>query len=302
VTFALGSRVLSQATLPYLVAEIGVHHENSAQKARDLIAAAAAAGADAVKFQAYRADWLSTPDAPPYWDTSKTPAANQWAMFKASEALPTAEYAALAQYATECGVDFLVTAFDPFLVDELDPLVPAWKIASGDITHRTLVEHIASKGKPVLLSTGASTLREIDTALTWLADVPVALLHCVLAYPTLARHANLLAIPVLADRFDRTVGWSDHVVDGDVVPTAYALGARIIEKHFTLDRAQAGGDHYHSWTPETLAQTVAEIRALQPILGTGEKTVQQCETAARRGARRALHEVDGEPRWLRPAF
>lgn len=291
---------------PYLIAEIGMHHNNDGVLARELIAAAAEAGAHAVKFQAYRADWLAAKDSAPYWDVKQGPQAqSQWEAFKASEAMPIEEYYFLAAYAKEKGVDFLITAFDEWLVDELDPLVPIWKIASGDITHEALIRHIASKGKPILLSTGASTQKEIATAIAWAGGMSanLALLHCVLAYPTRAADANLDAISTMRLVWPEwIIGWSDHVVDDSVVPLAVALGARIIEKHFSLDRRQVGGDHYHSWTPQLLRKDIEQIRVLQEILGDGLKIPRQCESAARRLARRALHEVNGEQRMLRPAF
>lgn len=311
MTFSIAGRFIGREHPPYLIAEIGTHHNNDPVLARELIAAAASAGADAVKFQAYRADWLVTKDAPPYWRLADWAAGkssgSQWEAFKATEAMPIEQYYFLADYAKEQGVDFLMTAFDEWLVDELDPLVPAWKIASGDITHEALLRHIASKGKPIILSTGASTLREVNHArftIREVADVPLALLHCVLAYPTLAAQANLLAISTMALYFshDAIFGWSDHVIDRDVIPVAYTLGARIFEKHFTLNREQPGGDHYHSWTPTTLTQTKAELEVLRAMLGSGEKIVLQCETPARRGARRCIRLIDGQPRMLRPGF
>lgn len=308
MTFSIAGRFIGREHPCYLIAEIGVQHRNDRVLAGELITAAARAGADAVKFQAYRADWLATKESAPYWDTYKIPASTQWDYFHQTEAAPFEFYADMAAHAAASGVAFLCTAFDEHLVDELDPLVPAWKIASGDITHEALIRHIASKGKPIILSTGASTLDEIHQALNWLpSHIPVALLHCCLSYPTRASDANLSAIRTLqtftAGRSNppQVIGWSDHIVDEPVVGLAYVLGARIIEKHFTLD-VDAQGDAFHAWTPETLQSDRREIELYRRILGTGEKLVQGCETAARRYARRSLHVVDGEQRMLRPAF
>ena len=284
--------------LPYLFAEIGVQHERNVPIAKTHIAAAAEAGADAVKFQAYRADWLTTKDAPPYWDTQALQAETQWEYFKRTEALSVDAYRELEAYARNCGVEFLITAFDEWLVDQLDPLVPFWKIASGDITHQALVQHIASKGKSVLLSTGASTLAEIERARCWLMAVPVTLLHCVLSYPTRAQDANLAAIRVLQEHFpDCAIGWSDHISDRSVVPLAWLAGAQVIEKHFALG---AGGDAFHAWTPASLRQDVQDMRAMQQIFGEDAKRVLPCEEAARVGARRSPQLVDGEYRMVRP--
>lgn len=291
----IAGRFIGREHPAYLIAEIGGNHGGNPATAEALIRAAAQAGADAVKFQAYRPEYLVTRDATAYWG-----AGTQAEYFAKTASFPQSVWAHLAEVAAESEVTFLLSAFDEQLVDDLDALVPAWKIASGDITHEALIRHIAAKGKPILLSTGASTPSEIRRAVSWCGDCPVAIFHCVLSYPALASEANLLAIQTLAMEYP-IVGWSDHIIDADVVPAAYTLGARVIEKHFTTDRAHDGPDHAHSWDPVHLRQTRRTVDELRGWLGSGEKVVQQSETAARVGARRALHEVDGKPRMLRPA-
>lgn len=267
-----------------------------------LIREAAKAGADAVKFQAYRPEYLVAPDTPTYWSNPGS-AKHQADYFQETATFSYETWERLADTAQEMGVEFLCTAFDEQLVDELDPLVARWKIASGDITHLGLVTRVASKGKPVILSTGASTIREIAQAVACIPSVPVTLLHCVLGYPTPPGQANLRAIRTLAHAFPScAIGWSDHVPHDETVVAAFCCGASVIEKHFTLDRTADGPDHAHSWDPGTLADTKARLAVFDALLGTGEKIVQPCESGARRYARRSEHLIDGHPRMLRPAY
>ncbi len=283
----------------YLIAEIGGNHGGDPNKADDLIRAAAMAGADAIKMQAYRPEYLVTGDAPAYWGASGT----QRQYFETTASFPLAVWKHLAAQASAYRIAFLLSAFDEELVDELDPLVAAWKVASGDITHQSLIRRIASKGKPVLLSTGASTIPEIYQALEWLGELPVCIMHCCLSYPAYANDANLRCILTLRKTFTREIGWSDHILGNpDVLRTAYALGANALEKHFTIHTDADGPDHTHSWTPLSLRADREAVDHLRDYLGTGEKIVQQCESAARRYARRSMHRIDGQPRMLRPNY
>lgn len=280
--------------VPYLIAEVGVNHDNDLARAHALIRLAAAAGADAVKFQAYRSHLLAAAYAPAYWDTTKTPETSQRALFDQHPAFTVAEYTALARTCAACGVDFLVTAFDTELVDALDPLVPAWKVASADLTNRPYLAHIARKGKPVLLSTGAANLGEITGAVAFLRThgAPVVIvLHCVLTYPCSPAAANLRAIRTLETVGADAVGYSDHVpANWYIVPLAYVLGATVIEKHFTDDITRPGNDHHHAWDGESLRAARGTCREITPALGTGNRlTVPAHELPARRHARRSWH-------------
>lgn len=291
----IGRRDVGPDALPYLIAEVGVNHENDLELACRMIAEIARAGGDAVKFQTYKAGKLASRESAAYWDRSKEPAASQFELFQRYDHFGRSEYEALAQHCDKAGVDFLSTPFDTECVGWLAELVPAWKVASADLTHFPLLEAIAATGKPVILSTGAATLEETRAAVRFLeahGSGEVAILHCVLAYPTAPADANLAVISALRAAFpDRVVGYSDHVPPDPrmrVLSAAYLLGARVIEKHYTFDKRRPGNDHYHAMDEADLRSAVAEFRALRELLGRGEKRVLEAEQAARLHARRSL--------------
>jgi N-acetylneuraminate synthase len=281
---------------PYVIAEIGVNHGGDFKKALELIDLAVSGGADAVKFQSYKAERIASRYSPAYWDTSKEPTKSQFELFKKYDSFGEDEYVRLASYCRGKDVDFLSTPFDSGAVDFLEPLMPAYKIASADITNRPFLRQIAGKRKPVLLSTGASTLAEIETALAILdaggAD-GVALLHCVLNYPTPNENAHLGMIKGLSRCFpERMIGYSDHTVpDGDMTAlvTAYHLGARIIEKHFTYDKTLPGNDHYHAMDMHDLSRFRSFIAKVNE-LGCAEELKRPLpeEAPARQHARRSI--------------
>jgi len=292
----LGSRLVERRSPAYLIAEVGVNHGGSLAAAKDLIDAAARAGADAVKFQTYKADLLAVRDSPAYWDTAKEPTATQHELFSKYDALGPDDYAALARHCENLGIDFVSTPFDLQAVDDLEPLVPYYKVASADITNVPLLRKIAATGKPVVLSTGAASIDEIERAIGWIGDGgggDVVLLQCVLSYPTADASACLRVISHLVDRFpDHLIGLSDHTVpDGSSTPlvVAYALGAVVIEKHFTLDRALPGNDHYHALDERYLAEAVRQLSRAHHLLGdVADKAPTPDESAARVYARRSI--------------
>jgi len=279
----------------FIIAEAGVHHGCDIDAGKQLIDAAAAAGADAVKFQTYKAETLVTRWAPQYWESDGDAAETQFDCFAQRDKFDFADYAALAAHARRRGIHFCSTPFDLQAVRWLNDLdVPFWKVASGDIDNYILLAEIAKTGKPVLLSTGASYFSEIESSVAFLSSQGVqdlALLHCNLAYPTPDSEANLNRITALQARFPGTViGYSDHTIpDREVtIPVAAAvLGAQVIEKHFTLDRALPEDDHYHAVDADLLAgmiQRIAQVeQATQPFV---ELTAS--ELPARRNARRSL--------------
>jgi sialic acid synthase SpsE len=278
-----------------VVAEAGVNHEGNLETARRMVREAAAAGAVAIKFQTYTASRLATRSSRAYWDESKEPTTNQYELFSRYDSFGEDEYCRLAAECTEVGIAFTTSAFDIESVDWLDDIVAAFKIASGDITNVPLLTRVARTRKPVLLSTGASTVGEIEEALAILdreGSEEVAVLQCTLAYPTPAEHAAVGALRQLAAAFPgRVLGYSDHTVPPDtftVVAAAFALGARVIETHFTLDRTRPGNDHYHALDPRDLARLVSELERLQSVLGSPRKQVLPVEQAARIGARRSV--------------
>ncbi|MFD5601038.1 N-acetylneuraminate synthase family protein [Leucobacter sp. NPDC058333] len=283
---------------PYIIAEIGVNHEGSLERAKAMIASVARAGGHAAKFQTYKAATLaSAGNSPSYWDTEKEPTRSQFELFQRYESFGTEEYLELAKYCVEVGVDFLSTPFDLEAVGMLAPLMPAVKIASADLTNVPLLRAVAATGKPVILSAGASTHDEIERALGQLESAganEIALLHCVLRYPTPHEHANLLGIRELERRFgDRAIiGYSDHVApseDGSLpaLDIATVMGARVIEKHFTDDRQGAGNDHYHAFDEAMLARYTESLTTVRELSGTGVPDISS-QSAAITNARRRI--------------
>jgi sialic acid synthase SpsE len=228
----LGSYIVAPGKLPYVIAEIGVNHEGDLGLARTLIELAKEGGADAAKFQSYKASRIASRHSPAYWDTSKEPTRSQFELFSKYDRFGAAEYAALAEHCHKVGIDFLSTPFDADAVDFLEPLVPFYKVASADINNVPLLRQIAAKGKPVVLSTGASTLAEIDTAVEELARAgcgnPV-LMHCVLNYPTNNSDAHLNMIAGLRRAYPQLlVGYSDHTLPDErmlILTAAWLKGA-----------------------------------------------------------------------------
>ena len=190
----LGDRVVGRGAEPYLIAEIGVNHEGDFDLACKLIDLAREGGADAAKFQTYKAAKLASADSPAYWDTTKEPTESQFKLFQKYDQFEAEDYVALAAYCRRSGIDFVSTPFDSEAVDLLDPLVPFFKIASADITNVPLLRQVGGKKKPVVLSTGAATLAEIDGAVAerdGAGCLDIALLHCVLNYPCPNQNAHL---------------------------------------------------------------------------------------------------------------
>ena len=294
-TVTLGSYVVAPGKLPYVVAEIGVNHGGDLGLAKSLIELAKEGGADAAKFQTYKAARIASRHSPAYWDTSKEPTRSQFELFSKYDRFGAAEYATLAEHCHKVGIDFASTPFDAAAVEFLEPLVPFYKIASADITNVPLLRQIASKGKPVVLSTGASTLAEIDTALDVLARSGCAdpvLMHCVLNYPCENGDAHLNMIGGLRRTYPQlVVGYSDHTVPGQdmlILSAAWLLGALVLEKHFTHDKTLPGNDHYHAMDVDDLKRLRANLALLASALGESHKRPLPGEQAAREHARRSV--------------
>ena len=279
--------------LPYLIAEAGVNHGGSMDLARRLVKEAASGGADAIKFQTYRAHTISSKNSPPYWDTEKEPTRSQFELFRKYDKFWKEEFGELKKYCDEVGIEFLSTPFDQESAVFLNELMDVFKISSSDITNRPFIELICNFDKPIILSTGASNLDEIDRALDWIdaKGVPVALMHCVLNYPTPDSLANLRMIPGLNKQYpNHVIGYSDHTLPNDmrVLETAYVLGADILEKHFTYDKTLPGNDHYHAMDVEDLKIFCGNISRVHDLLGTEKKHSLPSEAIARQHARRSL--------------
>lgn len=292
----LGSRHVTDDSPPYIIAEIGVNHEGSLDLARQLIDLAREGGADAAKFQTYKAETLASRHSPAYWDLTKEPTTSQFKLFQKYDAFGPDEYRQLARHCEETGIDFVSTPFDREAVKLLDSLMPFFKIASADLTNTPLLRQVARCGKPVVLSTGASTLLEIGEAVATLHGsgcLELSLLHCVLNYPTADENANLGMITGLRQAFgDLVIGYSDHTVPDEgmtALCTAYLLGARVIEKHFTHDKSLPGNDHYHAMDVDDLKRFVANVRRLEVLQGQSTtKRPVPTEEIARANARRSI--------------
>lgn len=292
---SISDKIINNDTLPYIIAEVGVNHEGSLEKAKELIALAKEGGADAAKFQAYKAETLASKNSPAYWDLSKELTTSQYELFKKYDKFGESEYEKLVEYCCNVGIDFLSTPFDDRAVDFLSPLVPCFKVASADITNIPLLRKIAKKHKPVLLSTGASTLAEIDTAIDELERSgceSLALLHCVLNYPTPYENTNLNMLEGLSRTFPQyIIGYSDHTLPDQsmlILTTAYLKGARIIEKHFTYDKTLPGNDHYHAMDVGDLKRFKKNLRLLRQVEGQSQKVPLPSEELARLNARRSI--------------
>lgn len=295
--------VIGERSRPFVIAEIGVNYYDIAKKdniepleaAKKMISAAADAGADAAKFQTYKAENLASKYSPTYWDTSKEPTTSQYELFKKFDSFGEEEYRELARFSKDNNILFLSTPFDFKAVDVLDELMPIFKISSSDITNIPFIQYIARKQKPVFLSTGASTINEIDEAVRAIeqeGNDQIVIMHCILNYPTAYTDANLGMISHLRKRYpDYPIGYSDHTLPDpqmSVLTTAVILGANVIEKHFTLDKSLLGNDHYHAMDLEDMKKFVQNVAFIQNIIGGSEKKPLESEMLARTYARRSL--------------
>lgn len=260
----------------FIIAEAGVNHNGDMALARELIDAAADAGADAVKFQTFTPEELVSEQAPQAaYQASNTGKQESQIDMLRGLVLPHEEHKALKEYAEGKGLVFIST---PFSIKDADFLAElgmvAYKIPSGEITNTPFLAHVAKKGRPILLSTGMSTLEEVREALSVLRDngaADIAIFHCTSMYPTPAQHINLRAMQTLAAEFGLPTGLSDHSEGVAVSVAAAALGACILEKHYTLSRSMPGPDHKASLEPAELKAMIAAIREVEQALGSPEK-------------------------------
>lgn len=289
---------------PFIIAEIGVNHEGSLERAKNLISSAAGAGAHAAKFQTYTAEKLAARStSPSYWDTSKEPTTSQYELFQRHGTFGEAEYRALAEHCGEVGIEFMSTPFDLEAVGLLDPLMTVTKVASADLTNVPLLRRIRMTGKPVIMSVGAATHDEIRWAVDLMlgddgssAPVPqLTLLHCVLNYPTPHEAAQLGQISRLRAEFgDRVaIGYSDHVrpQDDGTMPSmvlAVIQGAVVLEKHFTDDKQQPGNDHYHAMDGADLAVFTELLRTFRTLWGSDDLDLSSQNRAIENARRRVI--------------
>jgi len=279
--------------LPYIIAEAGVNHEGSMELAKRLIEEAKDGGADAIKFQTYKAETIASKDSPSYWDLNKEPTDSQYQLFKKYDRFWKNEFEALRRHCDVVGIEFMSTPFDVESAHFLNDLMDVFKISSSDLNNKPFIEYLCGFGKPILLSTGAAYLWEIEQSVGWIEAKGnvLALLHCVLNYPTDDVNSNLAMILDLRRKFpDNLIGYSDHTLPKDMktLEVATLLGARIIEKHFTHDKSLPGNDHYHAMDKGDLMHFHARLDTLFPLLGDHRKHPLASEEIARQNARRSL--------------
>ena len=273
---------------PMVIAEIGVNHDGDPDRALSLVDAAADAGADAIKMQWFEAERLLS-DSADLVDYQRSSGETDPVGMLDRLALDRDAMVAVVERARCRGVKALVTVFSP----ELVPLAAGldwhgFKTASPDLVNRPLLEALASDGRPLILSTGGSTMSEVGEALHWLGSGSVALLHCVSSYPTPPEDAALGAIPVLAGDFGLPVGYSDHTTDTRTGGLAVCAGATILEKHLTWSNDATGPDHAASLEPSAFAEYVAFARSARLMFGRRRKEVLPIESQVREGARQSL--------------
>ena len=278
---------------PYFIAEIGVNHEAKIKLAKKLIRDAKDGGANAIKLQCYKAEKIASKYAKAYWDKKEEIENNQLKLFKKFDKFNEKDYFEIYKYCKKIKIDFIVTPFDLEIVNFFSNKVKYFKISSSDLTNHLLIEKIAKTMVPIILSTGASTIPEISSALKLIRKYhnKITLLHCILNYPTEKINSNLNMIDDLKQKFDLPVGLSDHTRPKDsmeILSIAHVKKISMIEKHFTNDKKKPGNDHFHSFDKIDLKNYCKKINNLNKVLGSGKKTFLESEIISRKNARRSL--------------
>ncbi|MCS7015067.1 MAG: N-acetylneuraminate synthase [Gemmatales bacterium] len=276
-----------------IIAEAGVNHNGDLALAKQMIEVAADAGADVIKFQTFRTEKLVTPTAPlaPYQQANLGESGTQAHMLQRLE-LSERDFRILADYAQARGLIFLSTPFDSESADLLENIgVPAYKVPSGELVNLEFLQYLARKGKPLIISTGMATLAEVEAAVESVeacGNFSYALLHCVSNYPAEPGEVNLRAMATLRAAFGVPVGYSDHTRGIHLALAAVALGASILEKHFTLDKNLPGPDHKASLDPREFKELISCLRQIEQAMGDGRKRPTLREQDTRAAARRSL--------------
>lgn len=289
----IGDRAVGDGAPVYIIAEAGSNHDRDLGQAKRLIEVAAEAGADAVKFQTFQADKIvaETPTRAAYLDAILPADKTMSDLFRELE-LPREWHAELKAYTEACGIDFISTPFDHEAVDLLDELgVNVFKVATYELWHLPLIRDIASRGKPIICSTGMADIGEVQQAVDAVRSVgndQLILLHCVVNYPPPFAQLNLRAIETMRQAFGVPVGWSDHTPGWLAPVVATTLGAAVIEKHYTTDRNRPGPDHRFALEPDELTAMVRAVRDAQASLGDGVKRMAEAEADLYVTARRSL--------------
>jgi N-acetylneuraminate synthase/N,N'-diacetyllegionaminate synthase len=283
----IGNKKIGGNNPTYIIAEIGSNHNKDKKIAKKMIDKAAEAGVDAVKFQTFQADKLYSKKTPKFSKDKMKP----YDLIKSIE-LPRGWQKELCQYASKKKLHFLSSPFDFEAVDELHKIgVPAFKVASFEITDLELLKRIAKKKKPVILSTGMASIEEIEEAIDVIksqGNDNIVLLHCNSMYPSPIDIVNLNAINTMQSAFQIPIGFSDHTLGIHIPVAAVVSGARVIEKHITLDRNMKGPDHNFSIEPDELKQMVQNIRDVEKAMGTGVKEISKKEKEMYEKGRRSI--------------
>lgn len=276
----------------FIIAEAGVNHGGNMDLAFQLIDIAASSGADAVKFQAFRTESLilSNVEKAAYQKNTTSSVESQFDMLKKLE-LSRKQYADLKNYCSKKGILFLITPFDEQSLIELEELgVEAYKIASTDATNLPFLKKVAQTGKPIFFSTGMCYINEVDAALEQMAEfnTNIVLLQCTANYPIADTEANLNVITTFKNRYNILVGYSDHTVGIGAAPYAVPFGARVLEKHFTIDKSMEGPDHLASLSPQELKDFVIQVRQIEKYFGGFEKLPTASELGTRKSLQKCL--------------
>lgn len=286
----IGSKKNGKNQPVFIIAEAGVNHNGSLNLAKKLVDIAKKAGADAVKFQTFHAEQIVSFRAKKAEYQNRAKGRTQYEMLKKLE-LSFSDFQKLKKYCDKKKIIFLSTPHSEDAVDFLNSLVPAFKIGSGDLTNLPILEKIAKKKKLIILATGMSTLKEIREAVKTIKKAgnnKIVLLHCTTNYPCPIEEVNLKAMQTLKKEFNLPVGYSDHTL-GIIVPImAAAVGARVLEKHFTLDKNLSGPDHKASLSPKELEDMVKMIRSAEKALGNGIKKPNKNEEKIKKIARKSI--------------
>jgi N,N'-diacetyllegionaminate synthase len=298
----IGNKSIGKRT--YIIAEFGVNHNGSLARAKEGIRKAAKAGADAIKFQTYKASDLVVKGTPKFWDAESKvdEGLNQYEAYEMLEGFKDEWYPILIDYCEEHGIEFLSTPFSKEAADMLDAIgMKAFKVASSDMSTIPYLQHIAQYKKPILLSTGAATLQEIKQSVRAIEEAgndQIAILHCTLSYPTKDEDANLEVIRTLTKEFPfHDIGLSDHTLGAFPAALSCAFGATIIEKHFTVNKSlDKSADHWLSVDPKELKEIVDTVRRIEVLKGIPEKLVLTAEKETRMYDKRSIVAAEDIPR------
>ena len=276
----------------YFIAEIGVNHEADLKKAFKCIKDAKEGGAQAVKLQSYKAEKLASKYAGAYWDKKEEKENSQLKLYKKFDKFNYNDYQKIINYCKKIEIDFIVTPFDLDCINFFKNKVKYFKISSSDITNLPLIEGIADTKKPVILSTGASSMKEIERAYKILKKKikKIVLLHCILNYPTSKFNVNLKMINDIKKIHDK-VGLSDHSIPKDshkVLLYSFIMGVKFIEKHFTINKKKKGNDHFHSFDKNDLKKFFKNINEVEILMGKEKKNYLKSEVISRKNARRSI--------------